>query len=979
MRQKTRLILLKTFVGALLTVLVSLSLYVVSAKASHVHDGDGAINKQWMETDILPEAGSCYLEQDVNLKDDFYVNATLSICLNGHKISADEGVKIIVRDDTTLNIFDCDESIKYYFKDKNDDTAYWVPGDEDTGDQVVTGGAITGFKNKGVFVVEAGGTLNIFGGNIVGNSSKNDTYGGAITLMGGTDPAKCATVNISGGRIIGNASFGSSKGGAIYMTGNSSLNLAGGIISNNYTDSDGGAIYIKEGTVNLNGGSITNNRASTYGGGVYNCGNLVMRNGEISHNSATNYGAGIYNKNSITLLGGSVTGNTINASAAMYGAGIFCEVNSTNEVGGTAKIYNNSNNCSANALNESNIHLQNSSGKDAKVTLLTGDNALKDGADVRVTVYETANSTWEPEYEISKYFTQLSADNCKYISMTNSAFGGKAQIDATLYKVHQVTSLFTLFDPNVDYEIVPYDDEGHKIYAYSDASLHTQIEESKFDKKVYIKIIPKAGYSYNSDDISVYCQNGGACQVYPVQGVEDVYYFTMPADKVYFSATFTQNKSSVSTSPTSFSRLAFNGELQELIIPGTAVNGTMVYCLGDDSVNIPSDTDARWSSEIPKGKLPGEYYIWYKSKGKDGYADSDIGSLNRVVVEIFKGDYSYPSDPPTGLTAVKPSTYGASDGKINGTSSLMCYSTQNTGDMIANSTRCSDEATTGLAAGTYYVFYYEASGNYEPGDHYTTIVIPDGDRPLPPDNDPTPTPPDNNLVDPEPDTKDEEKPADSEKNDKQKEDKKDKKDKKDTQYSNGITLSSGIDIAQKGKKINLSWGLVDDADGYMIYGGYYGKGKTKLIKTVKGNDKTDISISKIDKKAIDSSKTFRFYVEAYKNIDGEKTSIGKSIVVYLAGEKNSSFSDVIEVKPNKKSLEIKEGSSKSIKATLVLGDESKRIFDKGSVAALRFRSSDKSIATVTSKGKIKTHASGTCTVYLYAPNGCCAEVKIVVK
>ena len=102
MRQKTRLILLKTFVGALLTVLVSLSLYVVSAKASHeLHDGDVTF-VQWTDTTSLPEYGKYYLDVDVTLKNDLSVNNMLSICLNGHKICPDGNVRIFVAQHSSL-------------------------------------------------------------------------------------------------------------------------------------------------------------------------------------------------------------------------------------------------------------------------------------------------------------------------------------------------------------------------------------------------------------------------------------------------------------------------------------------------------------------------------------------------------------------------------------------------------------------------------------------------------------------------------------------------------------------------------------------------------------------------------------------------------------------------------------------------------------------------------------------------------------
>ena len=46
---------------------------------------------------------------------------------------------------------------------------------------------------------------------------------------------------------------------------------------------------------------------------------------------------------------------------------------------------------------------------------------------------------------------------------------------------------------------------------------------------------------------------------------------------------------------------------------------------------------------------------------------------------------------------------------------------------------------------------------------------------------------------------------------------------------------------------------------------------------------------------------------------------------------------------------------------------------------VRFWSSDKKIATVTGKGKIKAVSRGRCTIYVMAENGVKAKVRVTVK
>ena len=77
-------------------------------------------------------------------------------------------------------------------------------------------------------------------------------------------------LNIYSGEISGNT-VTSGKGGAIYIKSGGVVNIYGGTIKDNHVYSgDGGAIYVEDGgTLNLYGGTITGNTASALGGGIY--------------------------------------------------------------------------------------------------------------------------------------------------------------------------------------------------------------------------------------------------------------------------------------------------------------------------------------------------------------------------------------------------------------------------------------------------------------------------------------------------------------------------------------------------------------------------------------------------------------------------------------------------------------------------------------------------------------------------------------
>ena len=125
-------------------------------------------------------------------------------------------------------------------------------------------GKIIGSKVKsgsgGVAYVK-NGTLSVYDIKLTGGSAST---GGAVTV-----DAK-GVLNIYSGEISGNT-VTSGKGGAIYIKSGGVVNVYGGTIKDNHVYSgDGGAIYVEDGgTLNLYGGKITGNTASGLGGGIY--------------------------------------------------------------------------------------------------------------------------------------------------------------------------------------------------------------------------------------------------------------------------------------------------------------------------------------------------------------------------------------------------------------------------------------------------------------------------------------------------------------------------------------------------------------------------------------------------------------------------------------------------------------------------------------------------------------------------------------
>ena len=144
-----------------------------------------------------------------------------------------------------------------------------------------SGGAITGgFPGQyGGGVQIWGGTFNLEGGSITGNSVGETGFFGTEGLGGGVY-LQSGTFNMSGGSISGNKALGPSmgsslgRGGGVYVTGGT-FNFTGGTISGNTAGSIGGGVYLAstssghDGRIKVSGGAITGNTVAGAASNVY--------------------------------------------------------------------------------------------------------------------------------------------------------------------------------------------------------------------------------------------------------------------------------------------------------------------------------------------------------------------------------------------------------------------------------------------------------------------------------------------------------------------------------------------------------------------------------------------------------------------------------------------------------------------------------------------------------------------------------------
>lgn len=237
---------------------------------------------------ILP-TGTYYLGSDISLEYTIKIENNVTLCLNGHKITAADGMDAIYMTGGSITLTDCKGV-----------------------------GTITHASSKtgrGVYV--SSGTFNMYGGSITGNKAQDaQGRGGGVYVYSGS-----GTFNMYGGSITGNRATG--DGGGVYKSGsNSSFNMYGGSITGNTANSYGGGVYVDGGGFTMSGGTIggtktgETNTATYGGGGVYVVGSsstFEMTDGSITGNNAyksdyiSTFGGGVCVGSGIFTVSGEVT------------------------------------------------------------------------------------------------------------------------------------------------------------------------------------------------------------------------------------------------------------------------------------------------------------------------------------------------------------------------------------------------------------------------------------------------------------------------------------------------------------------------------------------------------------------------------------------------------------------------------------------------------------------------------------------------
>ena len=261
------------------------------------------------------------LKGDIDIGSTLTVNRTVTLDLNGNVLKmTGRGSVIKVESGGNLTIADSNTSTPHNFYPDYKDSAWHIDmwKLDDSGSETVSGGVITGgssdyaHNDGGGVLVNAGGTLTMTGGSIVGCSAIG--LGGGVRLAYDSAIGKNSTFTMTGGSIIGCAA--KNGGGVSVSPGCTFIMDSDSEIRNCNAQSGGGGVAISArwnsntiGRFIMNGGTI---RTCTglYSGGVDNSGSFIMSGGTIkaSISTTTQYvsSGGGRNDNQFTMTGGTI-------------------------------------------------------------------------------------------------------------------------------------------------------------------------------------------------------------------------------------------------------------------------------------------------------------------------------------------------------------------------------------------------------------------------------------------------------------------------------------------------------------------------------------------------------------------------------------------------------------------------------------------------------------------------------------------------
>ena len=176
--------------------------------------------------------------------------------------------------------------------------------------------------------------------------------------------------------------------------------------------------------------------------------------------------------------------------------------------------------------------------------------------------------------------------------------------------------------------------------------------------------------------------------------------------------------------------------------------------------------------------------------------------------------------------------------------------------------------------------------------------------------------------------------------------------------------------------LTISWNKIKGADRYVIMfskcNDRAGNYKVKKLKTVKAK------VRKYTVKGLENCRCYKYQIIAQKKVNGKYKEITKSTLNHnITGNQTATETAPRGLKLNKNKITLKKNKTYKLKGEISLVYPLKELLDHE--PALRYATSDPSVATVSKSGTVKAKGKGKCTIYVQTINGICQKCKVTVK
>ena len=545
---------------------------------------------------ILP-AGTYYLGSDISPEYTIKIENNVTLCLNGHKITAADGMDAIYMTGGSFTLTDC-KGI----------------------------GTITHASSKtgrGVYV--SSGTFNMYGGSITGNTA--NSYGGGVYVYGGGFTMSGGTI---GGTKTGETNTATYGGGGVYAKAN--FEMTGGSITGNETNRGGGVYVTGKGSFTMSASadgqnipSITGNNATENGGGVYVVGsssNFEMTGGSITGNNAA-YGGGVYTVNEFKMSGGSITGNNAYKSdyISTFGGGV-CVDSGIFTVSGEVTVTDNTKGGTKGADGKFTGDTKNNVYLPTGKNITIGTDKLSEGAQLGVTV-----SGDYGDYPFTSGWNANMSDKTPSDYFISDTDGYVAKLNGSELKMvtHVHNWTYTASGDTITATCKNCSNNNGNDFSGGSVTIQKP-EKTKFnDGKDENAKVESVGWFGKAPSVAYAVKDGNALSAAPVNA--GTYTAGITLGNVTVSVTYIIDKAT-QTAPTG---LTTKGDIKN---SGT---GEIKNTAEDMEYNISANATTGWIT-CDNGSTrvaPGTYYVRYKET--DNYLASAVSAALTVKAHTHSG------------------------------------------------------------------------------------------------------------------------------------------------------------------------------------------------------------------------------------------------------------------------------------------------------------------------------------------------------